>query len=273
LNTEPKISIITACYNHGRFIKEMLESVFNQTFTDYEVIVVNDGSTDNTAEILNTVTHEKVKIIHTENRGPALARNTAIELAKSPVIMNLDADDKIAPGLLEKAYTVFCSNLNVGIVHFDAECFGAKSGKFEIGEYSLESMLYDNRINSQSLFRKQDWRTVGGYSPELIYGLEDWDFWLRIIEMGRDIIKIPETLVFYRTYKDQTECRSGRRKSDRRKMMESQLHVFHRNIKLYSLYPNAYAHFVNLERKFESENVMVGLMKSLFYQLRQKYFS
>ena len=272
MKTEPKISVITACYNHGRFIHEMLESVFNQTFEDYEIIIVNDGSTDNSAEILNSIVHEKVKIIHTENHGPAIARNTAIEHAKASIIMNLDADDKIAPSLLKKAYTIFCSNLNTGIVHCDAECFGAKSGKFEIGEHSLESMLYDNRINSQSFFRKEDWKLVGGYSAELIYGLEDWDFWLLIIELGREVVKIPETLVCYRTYKDQAECRSGRRKRDRRKMMESQLQVFHRHEKLYSTCPGALEHFIKLE-KIKNENITVRIAKSILYRFRQKYFS
>ena len=107
MNKEPKISVITACYNHGKFINEMIESVIQQTFEDYEIIIVNDGSTDDTAEILKNITHEKVKIIHTENHGPADARNTAIKHARAPLIMNLDADDKIAPGLLEKAYKIF----------------------------------------------------------------------------------------------------------------------------------------------------------------------
>jgi glycosyltransferase involved in cell wall biosynthesis len=272
LNTEPKISVITSCYNHGRYINEMVESVLNQTFKAYEIIIVNDGSTDNSAEILNNLIHEKVKIIHTGNRGPALARNTAIEHAKAPIIMNLDADDKIAPGLLEKAYSIFCDRINVGIVHCDAEYFGTKSGKFDIVEYTLEAMLFDNRIISQAFFRKADWQAVGGYSDELIYGLEDWDFWLLIIELGREVVKIPEQLVYYRTYKDQVECRSGRRKKDRQKMLESLSIIFRRHEKLYSRYPKAWKHFLKLNKKFKYENLIVRRVKNYLYSFMQKYY-
>ena len=104
---------------------------------------------------LKKITHEKIKIFHTENHGPAYARNTAIRNAGASIIMNLDADDKIAPELLEKAYRIFSEKPNVGIVHCDAECFGARSGKFEIGDYSLGSYVFENRINSHSHFSEK----------------------------------------------------------------------------------------------------------------------
>ena len=270
--TEPKISIITACFNHGRYIGEMLQSVYCQTFQEFEVIIVNDGSTDNTSEILSSVTNGNVTVINTKNNGPALARNIAISHAKAPVIMNLDADDKIASDLLEKAYKIFTENENAGIVHCDAECFGARVGKFEIGDYSINNMLYSNRINSQSFFKREDWEKVGGYSDELIYGMEDWDFWLLLIELGRDVIKIPESLVFYRTYKSLPESRSGRRKTDRLKARESQLIIFQRHKNLYAAYPDAIRYFSSLEDKISGENFAVRQIKNLFFKYSQKYY-
>lgn len=249
----------------------MLESVLSQTFQDFEIIIVNDGSTDNTAEILQKIRHEKVRIIHTENRGLSEARNTAIKEARALIIMNLDADDKIAPELLEKAYKLFYGRPNVGIVYCDVECFGAKSGKFKIGEYSLKTMLYDNRIISNSFFRKEDWNSVGGYSNELIYGLEDWDFWLMIIELGREVVKVPEKLVYYRTYKDLSECRSGRRKLDRMKILESMVIISHRHEKLISAFPGALRKFSKLEKRFRNENNIVRLVKNRLNIYIQKY--
>jgi len=102
----PKISIITACFNHGKYIHEMLDSVFAQSFQDFEIIIVNDGSTDNTREILEAIQHNKVRICHTRNRGPAHARNLAIKKAKGEIILNLDADNKIAPTFLEKCFSI-----------------------------------------------------------------------------------------------------------------------------------------------------------------------
>jgi glycosyltransferase involved in cell wall biosynthesis len=272
LNKEPKISVISACYNHGKFINEMVDSVINQTFDDYEIVIVNDGSTDNTAEILNKITDQKVRIIHTENHGPADARNSAIKLARASIIMNLDADDKIAPDLLEKAYRIFSSGPNVGIVHSGASFFGAKSGEYKISEYNLESMLFDNRIISQAFFRKEDWQSVGGYSRELIYGLEDWDFWLLIIELGREVVNIPEKLVYYRTYRNHEECRSNKLKKDRMKVLETQVTIFRRHQKLYSTCPEAWEHFSKLEKKFKNENVLVRFLKTSLYNFIKIFY-
>jgi glycosyltransferase involved in cell wall biosynthesis len=263
--TEPKISVISACFNHGKFINEMVDSVLNQTFPDLEIIIVNDGSTDDTAEILDQIESEKVKIIHIENRGPAFARNLAIENARASVIMNLDADDKIAPGLLEKAYNIFISDSNIGIVYCDAVCFGAKSGKYEIGEYSPEAMLIGNRIISQAFFRKDDWEAVGGYSDTLQSGLEDWDFWLSVIELGRSVYKIPEELVYYRTYKNPSDCRSGRRKIDRVKMMRSLITIFHRHEKFYASCPRVLHHFSKIEEKLNNEPAFLRFLKNFYF--------
>jgi glycosyltransferase involved in cell wall biosynthesis len=219
LKGQTLISVISACYNQGKFIGDMLESVLQQTLQDFEVIIVNDGSTDDTSEILRKIKNDKVRVFHTANNGPAAARNLAIENANADIIMNLDADDMISPVLLQRAYNVFSSEPNVGIVYCDAECFGAKTGKFEIGEYTLENMLCDNRINSQAFFRKEDWSYVGGYSGELIYNLEDWDFYLSIIELGRSVHRIPEQLAYYRTYNNPLKSRSGRMKKDRMKTL------------------------------------------------------
>ncbi len=272
LNKEPKISVISACYNHGKFINEMIESVFNQTLDDYEIIIVNDGSTDNTAEILKNINQERVKIIHTENQGPSDARNTAIRHARASIIMNLDADDKIAPDLLKKAYNIFSSRPNVGIVYSDAELFGTRSGKFKLADYSLKKMLFDNRIISQAFFRKEDWEKVGGYSAELVYDLEDWDFWLLIIELGRDVAKIPEKLVYYRIYNNPDESRSGRRKKDRLKTLETLTTIFRRHKNLYSTYPRAWKHFTKIEKRFNYENSMVRLLKTIVYNFKRKYY-
>jgi hypothetical protein len=161
---------------------------------------------------------------------------------------------------------------NIGIIYCDTECFGARSGKFEIGEYSLESMLLDNRITSIAFFRKEDWLAVGGYSGDLVYGLEDWDFWLSLIETGREVVKIPERLVYYRTYYKKNESRSGKRKGSRIKMMESLVLIFNRHKKLYTSFPKAFGHFSEIERKLKNENFLVRIIKNSIYRVMQRYF-
>jgi glycosyltransferase involved in cell wall biosynthesis len=246
----------------------MISSLENQTFKNFEVIIVNDGSTDDTYEFLNKISFRNLKVIHSDHNGPANARNIAIENSRASIILNLDADDKIAPEYLEKAYNKFLSEPELGIVSCNSVFFGSKSGLFDTGIYSIENMLFKNRIISQSLFRKEDWKAIGGYSGDLIYGMEDWDLWLSIIELGRKVYKIPEDLVYYRTYADQEMCRSGRRDKDRIKMISSLVTIFKRHIDLYRKYPKAFDHFSRLENKLKHENPLVRNFKNKFHKMR-----
>jgi len=262
----PKISVITPCFNQGKHVGEMLESLFRQTFQEFEVVIVNDGSTDGTKETLDKIQNPSVRVIHTENHGPSHARNIAIEYAVAPVIFNLDADDRIAPTLLARAHDVIQSSPDFAIIYSDVELFGAKTGMFELEEFSSESMLYDNRIISEAFFHKKDWVRTGGYSSELVFGAEDWDFWLSIIELGGEVIKIPEPLVFYRTYNNPKECRSGLLKSDRIKMVKTQLQIFHRHENLYRCCPGAWDHYTRLEKRFRNEGPINRKLKNSFYK-------
>lgn len=240
-----------------------------QSFHDYEIIIVNDGSTDDTGAILKRLHHKKITVIHTPNHGPSAARNTAITAARAPLIFNLDADDKIAPSLFEKAFTAFNTIADLGIVHSEVQFFGARSGRFELPDYSLEAMLRDNVIHSTAFFKKMDWEEVGGYSDDFIYGLEDYDFWLSIIELGRRIYKIPEDLIYYRTYRNPGNCRSGRRKRNRRKTVYALLTIFRRHERLFKTCPQEYERMLKIKRRWENEPLLIQWVKQLYYSLRK----
>lgn len=261
----PRVSIVTPCRNHGRYVREMLESVFAQTFSSWESIIVDDGSTDDTGEILDGIRHGKVRVIRTANRGPSAARNTGIAAARAPLILNLDADDKIAPACLERAVEIFENRPDAGIVYSGQRFFGAGTGRYELPPYSPETMLRDNVIPSLAFFRKDDWERVGGYSGDLAYGLEDYDFWLSLIELGREVYKIPEDLSFYRTYGRLGDCRSGRMKRSRRKATLSVLAVFRRHRKLYEKYPGEYDRMEKLERLWNEEPFVLRWLRELHH--------
>lgn len=197
----PKVSIIIPCYNHGEYLDDAVGSVLNQTFKDLEIIIVNDGSTDEkTIEILKNFNKPNTKIINTTNQGLATARNTGIKNSSGKYILPLDADDMINQHYLEKAVNILENNENTGIVGPTTEFFGTQKGYFDIPKYKFPDILAGNCLVCSCLFRRDDWEKVGGYNPNMIYGWEDWDFWLSIIELGRDVYQIDEVMFYYRKH-------------------------------------------------------------------------
>jgi glycosyltransferase involved in cell wall biosynthesis len=196
----PKVSVIVPCYNQGQFLDDAVNSVLSQTYSDFEIIVVNDGSTEqDTIRVLETYNKPKTRVIHTANQGLAAARNNGIREARGVYILPLDADDKICPTYMEKAVRALDDEKNVGIVYCEANFFGDKTGKWELPPCEFPSILMCNVIFSAAFFRRSDWAAVGGYNPAMLYGWEDYDLWLSLLELGRDVRQIPETLFHYRT--------------------------------------------------------------------------
>lgn len=224
-----KVSVIIPCYNQGRYIDEAVDSVLVQTFSDFEIIVVNDGSTDEfTIDLLNHYQKPQTRIIHTTNQGLASARNNGIKVAQGEYILPLDADDKIGNEYLAEAVNVLDNNSSVGIVYCHAEVLGAPWKKWNLPEFSLEKMLIDNIIFCSSFFRKKDWEQVGGYDPEMVYGWEDYDFWLSLIEKEMQVYRIPKVLFYYREA-DNSMVRS---KSKQQKV-EMFSKIFHKHQRLF----------------------------------------
>lgn len=195
----PKVSVVITCYNLGRYLDEAITSVLDQSYADYEIVVVDDGSTDTgTRAMFDDFQRPSVRLIRTSNEGVAAARNRGISEGTGEFILALDADDRIGPTYLEKAVAVLERQANVGIVYCEAELFGERQGKWDLPEYSLPHMLLDNQIFSAALFRREDWLTVSGYDDTMRVGWEDWDFWLRILALERRVVSLPEVLFFYR---------------------------------------------------------------------------
>lgn len=233
-----KVSVIIPCFNLGKYLLEAVESVFSQTNQDFEIIIVNDGSTDKaTIQIIDELTHPKIKVTHTTNQGLSTARNIGIVQAKGDYILPLDPDDKIEPTYLEKAVKVLDQNKSVGIVYCEAMFFGDEQGKWNLPEYSLKEILLHNVIFSSAVFRKTDWNKVSGYKSNLIYGWEDYDFWLSLIELKREVYKINEVLFCYRR---------------RANSMSSQMKVNHHLFSYKEIFKNHQQLYVdNIESIFE----------------------
>ncbi|MDB9522395.1 glycosyltransferase [Dolichospermum circinale CS-1225] len=226
----PVVSVIIPCYNQGQYIDEAVDSVLAQSYQNFEIIIVNDGSTEpETIEILKIYNKPKTRVIHTHNQGIALARNHGIEISNGKYILPLDADDKIGNIYIEKAVELLAANNNLGIVYCEAELFGNKTGKWEIAEYRFPDILLGNMIFCSGFFRKSDWQKVGGYNSKMIYGWEDYDLWLSIIELGREVYRIPNVLFFYRRKNE-----SMSELMDKQKSIYSYIQLFKNHPKLYA---------------------------------------
>lgn len=231
---QPLVSVIIACYNHGDFIVEAVESVKCQTYSNWELVIVEDGSTDgHTPGQVDRLTGDNIKIIHTENKGLPSARNTAIRNSSGELILPLDADDKIAPEFLEKTVSKLLSDDNIGVVGTYTKVFGYENWTAE-PEFDIEKFIIENQITATSLFRKTDWDKAGGYFEDY-KAMEDYALWLAMLSEGKTIAIIPEYLFFYRKHKPQGPVRAHSLRSINQELeLELRLKLVEKFPKLYS---------------------------------------
>lgn len=195
----PRISVLMPCYNHGAFIDEAIGSVLAQTFQDFEIVVVDDGSTDpGTVQALDRLTAPRTRVLRTANRGLPAARNHAARHASGTLLCALDADDRLAPAWFEKAVAVLEERPRLAFVSHWLETFGDEHWKWTPERCDLPALLSRNAVNGAALVRREAFDAAGGYDETMRDGCEDWDFWLRLVEQGFEGTIIPEVLFYYR---------------------------------------------------------------------------
>lgn len=213
----PKISIIVPCYNYGNFLAECLTSVLNQKYSNFECIVVDNASTDNTKEVASEFSKKdkRFSYLFCDLKGVAHARNFGIKNSTGSYILPLDADDKIGSDYISKAIQYFEQNNNVEVVYCDAELFGHSSGSWSLPPYSFKDLLIENLIFCSAIYKRTSFDRVNGYDVNMKEGLEDWEFWITLLSFGGQVYKIPEIGFYYRirkqsrnhTMEDETQLR------------------------------------------------------------------
>jgi glycosyltransferase involved in cell wall biosynthesis len=203
--TEGKVSIIVPCFNDGVMLREALasvEKVRNENLI--EVIIVDDGSSEaETIRILKEVAEAGDSVVSQPNRGLGAARNAGIRLAKGEFILPLDSDNRIRYAYLNEAVSLLKDNPSLDVIYADAEYFGARSGRWQIPEFDLLSLVRTNFIDACALYRKSLWEKVGGYDKHMpSMGWEDWDFWLRVAAHGGTFFHLPKIGFDYRVRSD-----------------------------------------------------------------------
>jgi len=194
----PLISIIVPCYNYARYLDECLQSVLDQTFQHWECIIINDGSPDDTEEVaIKWVDKDsRFRYLKQQNKGVSAARNLGIANAKGEWILPLDSDNLIFPEYLKLAEERFQDNFK--IITCGIQRFGLENDIWNLPEFNLEKLASVNMIENCSFFRKTDWEFIGGYDVGLIYGYEDWDFWISMLQNGGAVLKLDYVGLNYR---------------------------------------------------------------------------
>lgn len=189
------ISIIIPSYNQQEYLPDAIESALGQSLKS-EVIVIDDGSTDNSLEIAKKY---PVKVISQVNKGLSSARNTGIMNATGDYILPLDSDDILMPECVEEMQKVI-DKTHADIIAPSFKCFGTINHEVIIQRPpTLEEMKSANRIGYFCAIRKSGLLEVGGYSPKMVFGYEDFHLWFDLMKRGKSIAVIPKTMVLYRT--------------------------------------------------------------------------
>ena len=188
----PLVSVVIPCYNHEKYLEQAVDSVLAQTFHDYEIIVVNDGSPGDTLKALTKYVDEpRVRYLKQKNTGLAGARNAGVCAARGKYILPLDADDMLAPEFLMRALEEM--RKGDGIIYSDFVAFrdDGSTSKHVQPEYNFSEMLERGMMFATSLYPKAMWEEVGGYDEDFHIGWEDYAFWIAAGAYGWQGRKIP----------------------------------------------------------------------------------
>lgn len=195
------VSVIIPCYNHGKYIKNAVNSILNQTYQDFDIIIVDDGSIDQyTKDVFRKELFPKTKIIRIEHVGVSKARNIGIEISEGKYFLTLDADDTFEPEFISKAVKILDTMEDVGVVTCGVKVFGFINGTVYPEGGGVKNFLIKNNACGNSLFRRVCWDEAGGYNENMKDGFEDWDFMLSVTEKGWIVHTISEILFNYRTH-------------------------------------------------------------------------
>ena len=215
-NNIPKISVVMSVYNGEQYLREAIDSILNQSFTEFEFIIINDGSTDNSLQIIESYKDERIVLINQSNTGLAKALNIGIEKSRSNFIARMDADDISLPDRLQKQYDFLEQHHECVAVGGNAEVID-RDGNYVFTSNQVlnweeikNNLPVDPSFHSSTMYRKTAFDKVGGY-PE-IYGIEDSVFFNKLAKVG-ELRNLPDVLIKYRLCPTAVTMKSSKKDS------------------------------------------------------------
>ncbi len=272
MNFCPTISVIIPCFNNEETIIETIESITKQEYSSYEIIIVNDGSTDKSADIVSNFikinNSNNITLINQINSGPSKSRNNGADKATGKYLLFLDADDLIAPSYIKKCIDYLEQNQNINIVYSNAAFIGARKGNWNLPEFKLPNYLVENCIFISAVIRKEVFDKVGKFDENLHF-LEDWELWIKIIMEFGGVHRISETLFYYRKRFDKSSITDN----ENIELIKdsSRLYIYNKHYKYYS--KNGYDIVTLTSTKEQSERYKLKYYnvwyRKLFYKFKK----
>ena len=198
VKAQPLVSIIIANYNYGRFLGEAIQSALDQTYPAVEIILVDDGSTDDS---LAVASHYPIQVFPRRNEGVCAARNFGAAQSRGAYLLFLDSDDKLEPQAVEHLLAALrAAPGHVGYAYCQLHYFGNQEFIFPSRPFSHRSLLSGTYVNVSALIRRSVFEAVGGWDPTWRLGHEDAELWVRMLHHGYHGVLVPEPLQLYRCH-------------------------------------------------------------------------
>lgn len=251
----PSVSVLMPAFNAGQYLKLAVESILNQTYADFELIIVDDGSTDNSFDALIGFNDSRIKIIRNkQNLGLIATRNIAVSNARGPLVACLDADDIALPTRLKKQVEAFDADRDLALLGCQAYLLDEQGRKFGVVDVPTSDekirrtiFRHNNMIHSGVMMRRGVLNAVGDYPRDFALA-EDYALWLRLI-INHKVMNLPERLVQYRVHK--------------RQVSQTKIQMMRQAAR--SIQSQAWEEFVNSGK---SDGVLPPLSPSLWDELR-----
>lgn len=211
-SASPIVSVVVPCYRHAQYLPETIQSLVSQEVTDWECLIIDDGSPDETPAVTRNLIAKHagraIRLVEQQNRGVAEARNNGARQARGKYLLFLDADDRLEPGFLKESLAILEEHADVGFVYTDVHYFGAKDEIQTRKDFDPELFLRQNQASMTSLCRHEIFEKTDGFKSLLKSGLEDWEFWVAALDLGYKGRRLPKPLFGYRLHE------TGSRHSD-----------------------------------------------------------
>jgi glycosyltransferase involved in cell wall biosynthesis len=199
--SNPLVSFIIPYFNAGSTIQETIDSIFNQSYSNFDIWLINDGSTNQYSidKLKDFEGNDRIHLLHQENAGPSVAKNIGVSLTKGELLCFVDSDNILLDNYIKEAVCVFDKNPSIDVVYSDFEYFGDISGIHKSNKIDSFKIFIGNSVDNCVVIRKKSFLSVSGFDVYLSkLGLEDWELWINLLKNNKQFYYLEKVLFKYR---------------------------------------------------------------------------